>query len=86
MVTKFEVFTCQPLCYWGKILTLIEEVKRKYGSEVEIEVHRGLAQEASRYGVKVSPAFVVDGKLLLSGRIPQPEELLLAIQARKGEK
>lgn len=57
--------------------TLLENVKTavsSLGVPAEIEKVEAI-EEIMKYGVMSTPAVVVDGKVMVAGRVPSPKEL-----------
>jgi small redox-active disulfide protein 2 len=57
-----------------KLASLVEETAREIGVECEIEKVTDIEQIVS-CGVMATPALVVDGKVLVTGRVPTGEEV-----------
>ncbi len=81
MALKIEVFASQPPCSGGRlVLKLIEEIKGEYGDKIDVEVHKGLTEKAKEYGLKVSPAIVIDRDIRIIGVCPTKNTLKNAIR------
>ncbi|MEM2025462.1 MAG: hypothetical protein QXW94_04145 [Desulfurococcaceae archaeon] len=81
MAVKVEVFVSEPPCSGGRLLLrLMDEVKRQCGDMIEVEVHRGPTREAEAYGIKVSPAVVIDCDIRIIGVCPTKATLLEALR------
>lgn len=81
MALKIEVFTSQPSCSGGRlVLRLIDEIKREYGDKIEVEVFKGLTDKAKEYGLKVSPAIIIDKDVRIIGMCPSKQTLKNAIR------
>ncbi|MCK5833176.1 TM0996/MTH895 family glutaredoxin-like protein [bacterium] len=53
---------------------LVEEVVSEMGIEFELEKVTDIS-EIIAIGVMMTPALVIDGKVVLTGKIPSPDEL-----------
>jgi len=81
MALKIEIFTSLPSCSGGRmVLRLMEEIKKEYGSRIEVEVLRGLNERANEYGLKVSPAIIVDRDVRIIGVCPSKQTLRNALR------
>jgi hypothetical protein len=81
MALKIEVFTSQPSCSGGRmVLKLIEQIKKDYGNKIEVEVFKGLTEKAKEYGLKVSPAIIIDKDVRIIGVCPSKQTLKNAIR------
>jgi hypothetical protein len=81
MALKIEVFTSQPSCSGGRmVLRLMEQIKREYGDKIEVEVFKGLTDKAKEYGLKVSPAIIIDKDVRIIGVCPSKQTLKNAIR------
>ena len=81
MALKIEVFTSLPSCS-GRwlVLRLIDEIKKEYGDKIEVEVFKGPNEKAKEYGLKVSPAIVINRDLRIVGVCPTQQTLKTAIR------
>ncbi len=61
-----------------KLESMVKEAVAKHGVDAEVS-HIYDINKIVDYGVMVTPALVVDGKLKFSGKIPGEKELLAAI-------
>lgn len=66
-----------PKCH--KLESMVKEVVAKHGIEAEI-THVYDVDKILEYGVMLTPALVVDGKVKISGKLPSEKELLKAIE------
>jgi small redox-active disulfide protein 2 len=57
-----------------KLTQLAEETVKEYGIEANVTKVEDI-NDIMEYGVMVTPALVVDEKVVLSGKIPKKEEL-----------
>jgi hypothetical protein len=81
MTLKIEVFTSLPSCSGGRlVLRLIDEIKKEYGEKIEVEVFKGLNEKAKEYGLKVSPAIIIDKDVRIIGVCPSKQTLKNAIR------
>jgi hypothetical protein len=81
MALKVEVFTSQPSCSGGRlVLRLMDEIKREYGDRVEVEVFKGLTEKAKEYGLKVSPAIIIDKDVRIIGVCPSKQTMRNALR------
>ena len=62
-----------------KLAGLVEEAARDMGVECKIEKVTDIS-EIVGYGVMATPALVVDGKVLVSGRVPGRDEVKRLLQ------
>jgi small redox-active disulfide protein 2 len=58
----------------NKLYEAAKEAVQKGGIQAEITKVEDLAQ-IMKYGVMVTPALVVDGKVKVTGRVPSPDEI-----------
>jgi small redox-active disulfide protein 2 len=65
-----------PKCH--KLEAMVKEAVDKHGIDAEV-THVYDINKIVEYGVMVTPALVVDGKLKISGKLPSEKELLAAI-------
>lgn len=61
-----------------KLESMVKEAVAKHGIDAEVS-HVYDLNKIVDYGVLITPALVVDGKLKISGKIPGEKELLAAI-------
>lgn len=81
MKLKVEVFVSEPSCSGGRLLLkLVDEIKQKYGEKLNVAVHKGKSEESERYGIKKSPAIVIDQDIRLVGLCPSRETLEEALR------
>ena len=81
MPIRVEVFTSEPPCSGGRlVLKLIEKIKEEYGDKIEVEIYRGVCQKLEEYGIKASPAIVIDKDIRLIGVCPSEETLRDALR------
>jgi small redox-active disulfide protein 2 len=64
-----------------KLAGLVEEAAREMGVECAIRKVTDIS-EIVGYGVMATPALVVDGKVLVSGRVPGRDELKQLLQEK----
>ncbi len=62
-----------------KLESMVKEAVAKHGIDAEVS-HVYDLNKIVDYGVMVTPALVVDGKLKVSGKIPSDKDLLSAIR------
>jgi len=78
---KIEVFASEPPCSGGRLLLrLIEKVKEEYGDKVEVEIYRGVCPKLEEYGIKASPAVIIDRDIRIIGVCPSEETLKEALR------
>ena len=81
MALKIEVFTSLPPCSGGRmVLRLMDQIKKEYGDKIEVKVFKGITDEAKEYGLKVSPAIVIDKDVRIIGVCPSKQTLKNAIR------
>jgi hypothetical protein len=81
MPIRIEVFTSEPPCSGGRLLLkLIEKIKEEYGDKIEVEIYRGVCQKLEEYGIKASPAIVIDKDIRIIGVCPSEETLKEALR------
>lgn len=81
MPVKVEVFTSEPPCSGGRLLLkLIEKVRQEYADKVEVEIYRGMCQKLDEYGIRASPAVVIDKDIRIIGVCPSEETLKEALR------
>ena len=62
-----------------KLEAMVKEAVAKHNIETEV-THVYDLNKIVEYGVMVTPALVVDGKLKISGKLPSEKELLEALR------
>ncbi|MEM3577345.1 MAG: thioredoxin family protein [Candidatus Bathyarchaeia archaeon] len=81
MPVKVEVFTSEPPCSGGRLLLkLIEKVRQEYADKIEVEIYRGVCQKLDEYGIRASPAIVIDKDIRIIGVCPSEETLKEALR------
>ncbi len=81
MALKVEVFTSEPSCSGGRlVLKLIDEIRKEYGDKIEIETYKGPSEKTKEYGLKVSPAIVIDKDIRIIGVCPSKATLIDALR------
>jgi len=71
-----EVFASQPPCSGGRLLLkLVDSVREKYKDKVEFVVHHGENEKTKEYGIRTTPALVVDKDIRIIGVCPSKETL-----------
>lgn len=81
MALKIEVFTSLPSCSGGRmVLKLMEQIKKEYGDKIEVEVIKGPTDKTKEYGLKVSPAIIIDKDVRIIGVCPSKQTLKNAIR------
>lgn len=64
---------------------VVREQVRALGLEAEV-VHVSDPEAFRRYRVMFTPAVVIDGELVFTGRVPQPQEVRQALAERSRQK
>ncbi len=78
---KVEVFTSMPSCSGGRmVLRLVEQIKKEYGDKIDVEVIKGPTDRAKAYGLKVSPAIIIDKDVRIIGVCPSKQTLKNALR------
>jgi small redox-active disulfide protein 2 len=67
-----------------KLASLVEETAREIGVECEIQKITDI-EEIVSFGVMATPALVVDGRVLVTGRVPGADELKKFLQEDPAE-
>ena len=81
MPIRIEVFTSEPPCSGGRLLLkLIGKVKEEYEDKIEVEIYRGVCKKLEGYGIKSSPAIVIDKDIRIIGVCPSEETLKEALR------
>jgi len=81
MPIRIEVFTSEPPCSGGRLLLkLIEKIKEEYEDKIEVEIYRGVCQKLEEYGIRASPAIVIDKDIRIIGVCPSEETLKEALR------
>jgi hypothetical protein len=81
MPIRIEVFTSEPPCSGGRLLLkLIEKIKEEYGDKIEVEIYRGVCKKLEEYGIRASPAIVIDKDIRIIGVCPSEETLKEALR------
>jgi len=62
------------------VLRLMDQIKKEYGDKIEVKVFKGITDEAKEYGLKVSPAIVIDKDVRIIGVCPSKQTLKNAIR------
>lgn len=60
---------------------LVSEVVKEMGLNLEVKHVSILSEEASKYDVFVTPAIVINDKVVLSGKVPSKEEIKKIIKS-----
>jgi len=78
---KIEVFASDPPCSGGRLLLkLMEKIKDEYKDKIEVETYRGVCEKLEEYGIKASPAIVIDKDIRIIGVCPSEETLKEALR------
>lgn len=81
MALKVEVFASLPPCSGGRlVLRLVDEIKKEYGDRIDVDVYKGPCEKAKEYGLKVSPAIVIDKDVRIIGVCPSKNTLRNALR------
>ncbi len=81
MPIRMEVFTSEPSCSGGRLLLkLVEKIKKEYGDKIEVEIYCGVCKKLEEYGIKASPAIVIDEDIRIVGVCPSEETLKEALR------
>ena len=81
MAIKVEVFISQPPCSGSRqLLKLIEEIKREYGERIKVEIYRGHCDKTKEYGIKYTPALVIDRDIRIIGVCPTKRTIKEALR------
>jgi hypothetical protein len=80
MPIKIEIFTSEPPCSGGRLLLKLEKIKEECGNKIEVEICCGVCQKLEEYGMKVSPAIVIDKDIRIIGVCPSEETLKEALR------
>ena len=71
-----EVFASEPPCSGGRLLVkLIERIKSEYEGKAEFIIYRGVNEKTEEYGLKVTPAIIIDKDIRIIGVCPSEETL-----------
>lgn len=62
------------------VLRLMDQIKEEYGNKIEVKVFKGITDESKCYGLKVSPAIVIDKDVRIIGVCPSKQTLKNAIR------
>ena len=84
-VIEVKVFGAEPPCV--KCKQTEQEARKaaaRFPGEVTVEKLSALSPEAVRFGFEMTPAVVVNGKVISQGRVPQESELERIIRAELG--
>ncbi|MDD5509780.1 MAG: thioredoxin family protein [Dehalococcoidales bacterium] len=78
---KIEAFLSVPTCSGGVSLSkLLEEIKKEYGSRVDIVPHKGRNELFEKYNLTTAPALVIGGLVRIMGLCPSKESLISALK------
>jgi len=81
-VIKIQVFGVTPPCMRCQATErVVREVVQELGVEAEVVKEDVMSEEARRVGVMMSPAVVIEGKVVKAGGVPTKEEIRRAIEA-----
>ncbi len=59
----------------------VEEVAKEYGDKVRVVKLSVLSEEADKYGVLMTPAVVINDRVVFSGKVPTKGELKRALES-----
>ncbi|MDD5590680.1 MAG: thioredoxin family protein [Dehalococcoidales bacterium] len=78
---KIEAFLSVPTCSGGVNLSrLLEEIKKEYGSRVDIVTRKGRDELFEKYNLTTAPALVIGGLVRIMGLCPSKESLISALK------
>jgi protein-disulfide isomerase len=82
---EVKVFGAEPPCVKCKQTELeAKNAAAKFPGQVSVEKLSALSPEGAQYGFAMTPAVVVNGKLISQGRVPQESELERIFQQELG--
>lgn len=82
-MTKHEikVIGSDPPCHRCKVMEkIVREAAQEIGFAAEVTHLSANSQEAFDYGMIITPAIAIDGKLILSGKVPSKGEMKRILQ------
>jgi protein-disulfide isomerase len=85
VLIEVEVFGSEPPCV--KCRKAEEEAKKaaaKFQGQVTVKKYSALAPEGLELGLMMTPAVVVNGRVISQGRVPQESELERIFQSELG--
>jgi len=81
-MVRVQVFGTEPPCAKCKATEkLVRKLVKKLGLDAEVEKVNVFSEEAERLGIMMSPAVVINGKLVKHGGVPTEKELREALEA-----
>ena len=82
---RIEVFGGDPPCAKCRAsVKLAEEVAKGFGDMVEVKEYTAFSEEGDKYNIMMTPTVVVNGKVLVTGKVPSRDELLDAVKRELG--
>ena len=70
-IEVFEASCCKPTNVYG----LVEQAMRENGVNAEVTKESDM-MEAIKRGIMRTPAIIIDGKVVCTGRVPEYEEVV----------
>jgi len=82
---RIEVFGSAPPCAKCRAsVKLSEEVAREFGDAVEVKEYTAFSKEADKYNIMMPPTVIVNGKVFVTGKVPDRDELINAVKRELG--
>jgi protein-disulfide isomerase len=78
-----KVFGSEPPCAKCKVAyDTAKKVSERIGGGVAVEKHSALSEEGDKYGIMMTPTVVVDGEVVVVGKVPTEKRLEEIIRSK----
>ena len=78
-----KVFGSEPPCAKCKVAyDTAKKVSERIGEGVVVEKHGALSEEGDKYGIMMTPTVVVDGEVVVVGKVPTEKKLEEIIRSK----
>ena len=78
-----KVFGSDPPCAKCKVAyDTAKKVSERIGEDVVVEKHGALSEEGDKYGIMMTPTVVVDGEVVVVGKVPTEKKLEEIIRSK----
>ena len=78
-----KVFGSDPPCAKCKVAyDTAKKVSERIGEGVVVEKHGALSEEGDKYGIMMTPTVVVDGEVVVVGKVPTEKKLEEIIRSK----
>ncbi|BDH78721.1 MAG TPA: thioredoxin family protein [Methanothermobacter sp.] len=75
MEVVVKIFGTTPPCQKCKLAEKIADRMAKKFKSIKVERFDALSEEGDKYGVMVTPAIVVNDKIIATGKVPSEEKM-----------